>query len=467
MENDAQPSLILVKQVLNPSVSVATVALCAMSYGYEFEGNLIVMSVILFFLVAHIMDQDFMEYRQLWKSEIKWLLGFWLHTLFWFLLRWFIVVGFVVIIASLAKVDDMYPSELLLLWLFAPPVLTATIQLLVRFLLISFQQTNSKSCSAVIVGINELSLKLDASLNQNSVLDIKIKGFFDDRALDRLAHQSKHLGKMTDLANYIKDNLINRVYITIPLSAQPRMAQLLNELRDTTASIYFIPDVFLFDLIQAKIGAFNGIPVITLCETPFSGLNGIIKRFSDIVLSSIILLVISPVMLLLALGVKLSSKGPVFFKQRRYGLDGEEIMVYKFRSMKVCEDGTVIKQATRNDPRVTRFGAFLRKSSLDELPQFINVLQGRMSIVGPRPHAVAHNEMYRKLIDGYMIRHKVKPGITGWAQINGFRGETDSIEKMQGRIEHDLEYLRNWALALDLMIILRTILIVIKDKHAY
>jgi putative colanic acid biosysnthesis UDP-glucose lipid carrier transferase len=242
---------------------------------------------------------------------------------------------------------------------------------------------------------------------------------------------------------------------------------LLDSLKDTTISIYFVPDIFIFDLIQARIDDIGGIPVVAVCETPFSGLNGLIKRLSDIILSILILIMISPILLAVAIGVKLSSKGPVLFKQRRYGLDAEEILVYKFRSMTVAENGSVVTQATKNDTRVTQFGSFIRKTSLDELPQFINVLQGCMSIVGPRPHAVAHNEIYRKVIKGYMIRHKVKPGITGWAQVNGFRGETDTVDKMEARIEYDLDYLRKWSLALDLKIILRTILLVFKDRNAY
>jgi putative colanic acid biosynthesis UDP-glucose lipid carrier transferase len=207
--------------------------------------------------------------------------------------------------------------------------------------------------------------------------------------------------------------------------------------------------------------------VISVCDTPFRGYNGFLKRASDIVLSLLILLLISPLLLLVAILVKLDSPGPVFFKQRRYGLDGEEIVVYKFRSMTVAEDGVAITQATKNDARVTRLGAFLRRTSLDELPQFVNVLQGRMSVVGPRPHAVAHNELYRKLIKGYMVRHKVRPGITGWAQVNGQRGETETLDKMQARIDFDLDYLRNWSLQLDLYIILKTIRLVFKDSAAY
>jgi putative colanic acid biosynthesis UDP-glucose lipid carrier transferase len=211
----------------------------------------------------------------------------------------------------------------------------------------------------------------------------------------------------------------------------------------------------------------GGVPVVAVCETPFTGFSGVVKRFSDIVLSLLILLMLTPVMTVLAAGVKLSSPGPVIFKQRRYGLDGKEILVYKFRSMTSTDNGTVVKQATRDDQRITRFGAFIRRTSLDELPQFVNVLQGRMSIVGPRPHAVAHNETYRKLIKGYMVRHKVKPGITGWAQVNGYRGETETVDKMEKRIEFDLEYLRNWSLSLDLWIIIKTALVVVKDRNAY
>ena len=192
-----------------------------------------------------------------------------------------------------------------------------------------------------------------------------------------------------------------------------------------------------------------------------------VKRTLDILLSAVGIVVLSPLFLAVAVWIKLDSPGPVLFRQHRYGLDGERILVYKFRSMTVCENGDQITQAQANDRRVTPLGAFLRRTSLDELPQFINVLQGRMSIVGPRPHAVAHNEMYRKLIKGYMIRHKVKPGITGLAQVNGARGETDTVEKMEVRIRYDLEYLRHWSLRLDLMIIAKTILVAFRDPNAY
>jgi putative colanic acid biosynthesis UDP-glucose lipid carrier transferase len=260
---------------------------------------------------------------------------------------------------------------------------------------------------------------------------------------------------------------VDLIYLALPMASQPRIMKLLDQLHDTTASIYFAPDIFLFDLIQARMDTIGGIPVLAVCETPFYGVDGLVKRVSDIVIASVILALIAPLMVAIAIAVKLGSPGPAIFRQRRYGLDGREIIVYKFRTMTVTEDGDTVRQATKNDSRVTPLGAFLRRTSLDELPQFINVLQGRMSVVGPRPHAVAHNEMYRKLIKSYMVRHKVRPGITGWAQVNGLRGETDSLEKMKARIEYDLDYLRQWSLRLDLAIIWRTLFVVLKRQNAY
>jgi putative colanic acid biosynthesis UDP-glucose lipid carrier transferase len=275
------------------------------------------------------------------------------------------------------------------------------------------------------------------------------------------------LGRIDQLSAYVKAHRVSVVYLSLPMAAEPRVLQILDALKDTTGSIYFVPDMFVTDLIQGRTASVNGVPVISVCETPFHGVMGLVKRSSDILLALAILLMIAPVLVAIGIAVKLSSPGPVIFRQRRYGLDGQEIVVYKFRSMQVAEDGEQILQAQKNDKRTTRLGAFLRRTSLDELPQFVNVLQGRMSIVGPRPHAVAHNESYRKLIKGYMVRHKVKPGITGWAQINGFRGETETLDKMQGRIDYDLDYLRNWSLQLDLHIIFRTIKLVFSDQRAY
>jgi putative colanic acid biosynthesis UDP-glucose lipid carrier transferase len=275
------------------------------------------------------------------------------------------------------------------------------------------------------------------------------------------------LGTISALPGFARANQIDLIYISLPMASQPRILSLLDALRDTTASIYFVPDIFVTDLIQGRVDSVGGLPIVAVCESPFIGFGGLLKRASDIVLSLLILALISVPLLIIALAVKWSSPGPVIFRQRRYGVDGNEITVYKFRTMTVSEDGPAIRQAQIDDPRITPVGRWLRKFSLDELPQFFNVLQGRMSIVGPRPHAVAHNEMYRKLIKGYMVRHKVKPGITGWAQVNGFRGETERLEKMKARIDYDLDYLRNWSLQFDLYIIARTVWVILANKNAY
>jgi putative colanic acid biosynthesis UDP-glucose lipid carrier transferase len=270
-----------------------------------------------------------------------------------------------------------------------------------------------------------------------------------------------------DFADFVRSHAISRVYLALPISTAPRIEELLKELRDTTASVYFVPNIFAFDLVQARYVEINGMPAFSICDSPLQGMSGFWKRTFDVVLACFALVFFSPVLLIMALAIKRSSPGPVLFKQRRYGLNGEEILVYKFRSMTVCEDGPVVAQATEKDSRVTPLGAFLRRTSLDELPQIFNVLEGKMSFVGPRPHAVAHNEEYRKLINGYMIRHKVRPGITGWAQVNGLRGETSTIDKMQRRVQYDLDYLKNWSLWLDLKILARTALVVAYDRNAY
>ncbi|ELZ7674439.1 exopolysaccharide biosynthesis polyprenyl glycosylphosphotransferase, partial [Klebsiella pneumoniae] len=219
--------------------------------------------------------------------------------------------------------------------------------------------------------------------------------------------------------------------------------------------------------LQSRTEEINGVPVVPLFDTPLNGINMVFKRVEDVFFSIIILFLISPVLAVIALLIKLTSPGPILFKQIRYGMDGKAIKVWKFRSMKVMENDDRVIQATKNDTRVTKVGGFLRKTSLDELPQFINVLFGSMSIVGPRPHAVAHNEQYRKLIQGYMLRHKVKPGITGLAQVNGWRGETDTLDKMEKRIEYDLEYIRTWNIVLDIKIIFLTVFKGFIGKTAY
>ena len=323
--------------------------------------------------------------------------------------------------------------------------------------------------SAIVVGAGPLSVKVAHALQENREEGHDFVGWFDDRGDSRIHVEAskRMLGTLNDVAPYVLAHGIKEVYITLPLGSQPRILKLLESVQGTTASIFFVPDVFGISIIQGRLQDMNGVPVVGICETPFTGTNELVKRVSDLVLASVIVVLTAPLMLAIAIGVKLSSPGPVIFKQRRNGLDGGEIEVYKFRSMSTLDNGSVVAQATRDDARITPFGAFLRRTSLDEMPQFFNVLRGQMSVVGPRPHAVAHNEMYREVIRAYMVRHKVKPGITGWAQINGLRGETETIEKMKARVEFDLEYLRNWSLGLDLQIIVRTVRVAFFDRKAY
>jgi putative colanic acid biosynthesis UDP-glucose lipid carrier transferase len=251
---------------------------------------------------------------------------------------------------------------------------------------------------------------------------------------------------------------INDVYITLSLDLNEEIKRFINQLANSTATVYYVPDLSVFDLLRPNLYCVAGLPIISLYDSPFSCLaSQILKRVFDLVVGSIILVIIFIPLIIIGLAIKLNSQGPILFKQRRYGLNGKQVIVWKFRSMSVCEDGGQINQATKNDPRVTKLGSFLRRTSLDELPQFINVLQGQMSIVGPRPHAVAHNELYRVQIKDYMLRHKVKPGITGLAQISGYRGETATLDKMEGRVCYDLLYIQNWSLWLDVKILLRTV----------
>jgi len=382
---------------------------------------------------------------------------------------WVMLIGILALCGYATRSIGYFEEQALYAWFFVTPVLQWIAVWIGQRVVRRHAARPDARRSAIIVGAGALGVKVARALVDSEDQGIDFVGYFDDRTDDRVHElaSKQRLGGLKDVAEYIRSHGIREVFITLPLGSQPRIVELLEQVQGTTASLFFVPDVFGISIIQGRLQDMNGVPVVGICETPFTGTNDLVKRVSDIVLATVIIILISPILLALAIGVKLSSPGPVIFKQRRNGLDGEEIVVYKFRSMRAQDNGPVVRQATKNDPRITRFGAFIRRTSLDELPQFFNVLQGRMSIVGPRPHAVAHNEEYRRLIKAYMVRHKVKPGITGWAQVNGHRGETDTIEKMQARVEYDLEYLRNWSLGLDLQIIVRTIRLVFFDRNAY
>jgi putative colanic acid biosysnthesis UDP-glucose lipid carrier transferase len=383
--------------------------------------------------------------------------------------RWLLLLGLLLAVGYATKFSAEFSRRVVLTWMLVTPVFLILGALLLRELMRALLLDPASARSVVFAGCNPASLSLSDRIEQHSELSMRVEGFFDDRGPDRLGLQRdvRLLGKLPEVAAYVRSRRIDVIFIALPLRHIRRVADLMDELRDTTASIYYVPDVFVFALIQARTGEIMGIPVVSLCETPFYGVRGVTKRLTDVVIASLVVVALLPLLVLIAFAVRYSSPGPIIFKQRRYGLDGREIQVYKFRTMKVTEDGEHVPQATRDDLRLTPIGGFLRRYSLDELPQLINVLQGRMSLVGPRPHAVAHNEQYRKLIKGYMLRHKVLPGITGLAQVNGCRGETSRLEEMQARVNYDLEYLRNWSPILDIKILALTALRLVRDERAY
>ncbi|MCQ8576361.1 undecaprenyl-phosphate glucose phosphotransferase [Klebsiella pneumoniae] len=317
-----------------------------------------------------------------------------------------------------------------------------------------------------VVGSLPAGINLLKSFAEEPWMGFIVLGYYNSEPLTSVS-DINFCGNFDKLIIDARDGKIDRIYIAMNMQEEAKIKKIVQQLTDTTCSVLLIPDIFTFNILQARTEEINGVPVVPLFDTPLSGINMIFKRLEDIIVSTVILLLISPVLLIISVAVKFSSPGPVLFRQLRYGMDGKPIRVWKFRSMRVMENDENVVQATKNDIRVTKVGKFLRSTSLDELPQFFNVWCGQMSVVGPRPHAVAHNEQYRALIQGYMLRHKVKPGITGLAQINGWRGETDTLEKMEKRIEYDLLYIRGWSIRLDLKIIFLTVFKGFINKSAY
>jgi len=386
--------------------------------------------------------------------------------------RWMALLALLLAIGYATNYVPPYPRHVIVAWVLGTPLLLILVTLALDEIArrVVCQPRNYRS--VVFVGCNDTSQYLAERFSRHAELCMAVKGFFDDRSperLERLRGSAEHrlLGGLSDLPAFVKRHSIDVIFISLPLRHIRRVHDLLDALGDTTASLYYLPDVFVLDLIQARTGEILGVPVIAMRETPFHGFRGMAKRLMDLVIATAVLLVMAPALVAIAIAIKATSRGPVLFRQRRYGLDGREITIYKFRTMKVTEDGDWFAQASRNDARVTRFGRFLRRWSLDEFPQLVNVLQGRMSLVGPRPHAVGHNEAYRRLIKDYMVRHKVPPGITGLAQVKGYRGETPRLVDMQARVSCDLEYVRNWSLMLDLKILVMTVPKLFNSGKAY
>lgn len=384
-------------------------------------------------------------------------------------IKWIWLVAGLLLIGVLTQSSDNFSRRVLLGWIVSVPLVFFVVHLITRHVLRRVIPALAVQRSAVIVFANSSARMLGERLMQSS--SYRLLGYFDDRDEERTGGGIPGvplLGKARNAPQYIQDHGVEVVFVVLPDSGARRAISVIDELGDTTASLYYVPDFFMFSLLKAEVGEIENVPVLQVAESPFYGVDGLLKQLFDIVFSIFAVIAISPVLIGVAIAVKLSSPGPVLFKQKRYGLNGKRFWVYKFRSMKMNAPDSGTRQATKDDDRITRVGRFIRKTSLDELPQFFNAIKGEMSVVGPRPHTVAHNEHYRKEVRRYMLRHKVKPGVTGWAQVNGLRGETANIERMEERIAYDLEYIRNWSPWLDLKIIFLTVWTIARgDENAY
>jgi putative colanic acid biosynthesis UDP-glucose lipid carrier transferase len=454
--------LIVLSKILDASVIAGALMTAATFYRSGWDpryGLAALLAAILFFLFAEIAGLYRPWRGETLKRQFFQVLFVWVETFFILLL-----------LAYAFKTSDYYSRIAVGIWLVATPLLLSGWRAIARKLFFAVASRSGSRRNAVVWGTGELGEQLARKIDQSPWLGLNLTAYVRDDQTDCSPAEQisqTELGKLESLELQARRGDFDILYIALPTTARERITDLLDRLADTTVTVYMVPDYFTTSLFHGKWSNLEGIPLISVYDTPFWGVDGWVKRAEDIVLSSLFLLMAAIPMLLIAAAVKLTSNGPVLFKQRRYGIDGNEITVWKFRTMRVCEDGHNVPQAKRNDPRVTPVGNLLRRTSLDELPQFINVLLGDMSIVGPRPHAVAHNELYRSQVKGYMLRHKVRPGITGWAQINGWRGETDTLDKMTKRVEHDLWYIRNWSLWLDLKIVLLTALRGLVSKTAY
>ena len=387
---------------------------------------------------------------------------------------WAGTVMVLALLAFITRYGEVFARSVMAIWIIVAPSMIAMSRMCLRIIQGVLLRRGVGVRRVAIAGLNGLGRQTAANIVADESLGFRFAGFFDDRneerdkpSTDTPEVDTTLKGKLADLVQQARDGQIDTILITLPMRAEERIKFMLGELSDTTASVYIVPDFFVFELLHSRWTSMGGLPAVSVFENPLYGVDGLSKRTADLLIAFVGLIMVSIPMLLIAIAVKLSSRGPVFFRQKRYGLDGKEIMVWKFRSMRTCDNGPVVKQATKADPRITKIGGILRKTSLDELPQLFNVIEGTMSLVGPRPHASAHNEQYRNLIDGYMLRHKVKPGITGLAQVNGCRGETETVDKMERRIEWDHKYIRNWSLWMDIKILFKTFAVVWKQEEAY
>ncbi|AOS96489.1 UDP-glucose:undecaprenyl-phosphate glucose-1-phosphate transferase [Microbulbifer aggregans] len=462
-----QSDLAAVYRLIDGVLILAVLGICLAVAGEPISGNWAaagLLAVMAFVVMA--------EPAELYRS---WRIDSFRAMLTTTALAWVSVCVLLLLVGYFSRLGHEYSRLVVGSWFLATLVLLGSWRFAMRRVLQYLRVHDRNTRSAAILGITPTGLQLARDLEQHPELGLRLQGFYripgiasvETSLAGAASLMTGPAGDLEDALAAARSGELDLVYIALPISEAKRIDELLAAFGDTTATVHLLPDIFGANLLQSRWHRIGSSAVLSIYDTPIQGINGWLKRLEDVIIASLALVMLSPLMLLIAIGVKLSSKGPIIFRQRRYGFCGNTIEVWKFRSMTTQENGAEVVQATRNDPRVTRFGAFLRRTSLDELPQFINVLRGEMSIVGPRPHAVAHNEQYRSLVSGYMLRHKVKPGITGWAQVNGWRGETDTLEKMSKRVEYDLDYIRRWSLFFDCYIVLMTVFKGFTSKNAY
>jgi putative colanic acid biosynthesis UDP-glucose lipid carrier transferase len=383
---------------------------------------------------------------------------------------WFVLLGALVFLLYATKTGSEFSRQWFGVWAVAGLVGLVVLRLALRVALRFLRRRGGLARPVAIVGAGGLGREIASRFAKSPELGFRVVAFYDDSVQLRGSSVVgiPVAGTLDDVAGDLSRRGIGQVWIALPLRAEDRMRTLLRVLAPHNVKLCFVPDIYGFQLLNHSFTEVCGLPVVNVTESPFAGLKGALKWLEDKLVALLVLAIIWPLLVLIALGVKLTSRGPVIFRQRRGGLDNRTITVWKFRTMEVHDElahGSM-PQATRGDPRVTRFGAFLRRTSLDELPQFINVLMGDMSIVGPRPHADWMDDFYRDKIPQYMLRSWIKPGITGWAQICGWRGETDELWKMEMRVQHDLYYIDHWSLGFDLYIIALT-LFRLRSPQAY
>ena len=424
---------------------------------------------IKYFVLGLVSNMAYLFFAELFVLYRSWRNGSFKEMVFYTICSWALTLFPLFIFLFFTKQTEYFSRVVLGLWMVSTALLLCAWRGVFRQFLISIRRKGYNTRSVGIIGLTKRGIDLANEIINYPESGYKLTAVFDERDPVRLDHNyiDRLEGGIAEGVKMAQQGKLEILFVALPLTNKERIENILKALGDTTVDVHIVPDVFTFNLLHSRMGHVGEVQTISVYDSPMRGGYSIMKRMEDVFLSLTILGIIAIPMLCIALGIKLTSRGPVLFKQDRYGMDGKKIKVWKFRSMRVMDNGDVVKQATKGDPRITPFGAFLRRTSLDELPQFFNVLQGTMSVVGPRPHAVSHNEEYRKKVAYYMLRHKMKPGITGWAQVNGWRGETDTVEKMEMRIKYDLEYIRNWSIWMDFKIVIFTLIRGFVGKNVY